>query len=1167
MVGIVFSGANFYTFVTKTNIMVKPIKGLKLTPLEKGREKHYQNLLRGYDEARDEYNSYDFGSEDGIVARKRFRDAASELGEETLNQYSGTEYDPMRFVGDFRTGPFSQDKSLARSAIIAGGFRVSPDGNDVANYFRSYADSPGFERIIRNQMEEASRIGVKYDGDAIESYKRQLRGSTGEGVFNIDMNILDSFAERPSSIGSISGRTNYPVYVGTKEPTNYELMQYGAAPYNFILGHEFSHTKPYLGGINKELFSRNTKAEKNNHDELDSEKHADIQGLKYLLFKEGIYDSRGDKDITEDEVKKMRGKYPTLRIFKQMDDRQIMDSINLVADANKKIDISNIAAYGGLIERYGSEAVREALQKMRGSHKYDGESEKTGQMNTAASQPWMRNSYLKLPEDKPSIATNFVEESAPLVQLDDDAIYLGDIEPVIFVSDRMRPAPGNRPKLDVSEAVQVPGAVDSSSPNIMLHAVPSGLSSVTRDSLDREVLVRAGIKGESIKDTSLNMLASLDDDVRKNVEAELVSQGWYDADANQILSRIKNRSDEAYRLQEHLRDLGYDLGKYGKNKDGVDGMIGRMTRVAIGKYVKEHKADALRDIASFGAFSDSQTADALARRVQYMRAHDKPSGENTAKIEDSLLGEQNIGTQYDSQFDNYQVGGFDASNFYNVPVEEYGKASSPLSFKSFPKTCSTDKCASAVTNFFLSNFGGSFIDKYNLRGDAWTMGENIVRAGGKRIFNLFDDAGAPRENNKNVTINYVRQRAKDPEYKKMLSEGLGVGDIVELLYPNSPNFKKAYEESNGHNQNTHIGMVVEKDGELYVLDNSGGTYHHAKLSDVINGKERRGVLITGAVSVNDGKDWRFGHNDESALYRADMSELGITPNEDYNKKIKGENGVGIKYHNYNNEAAYREMASLKRNSGELMSSYGLNAEEFNKLAALTHAASMMETRNGSIAEGRKFRAESGNISFGEGVGPLLQQFGRYTLPNMSESISSYIRGMEQDRQRRSGEDTTTASVLDKIPIVRKAFKPVSRGLTNVKADYHFTRDEQASLPVQGNYAEQPESSAIMGFSVLAKNYNHIKERLTGTKLGENKELLYTLTALAHNQGLNNIDTNIARYLSSGDEEELLQYMHREKEYRDALKKKDEKKAEYYNGPRYSRLMMDFTNYNKYNLVI
>ena len=797
-------------------------------------------------------------------------------------------------------------------------------------------------------------------------------------------------------------------------------------------------------------------------------------------------------------------------------------------------------------------------------NQYDGESEPTQQMlRSPVGLMYPGQTGMSSGLVTPYTGQNYVTLSGPDVQLDDDAIYLGDIEPSIVTAERKYPEPRERSVLP--EMREIVPQVDTYSSGTLL-VDPGKLVVQDRDTSDRSILVRSAITGKPVDAVSREVLDSLDAERRSQVQNELASQGWYDVSAESLLSGLKNRSEETIALQTKLRDLGYDLGKYGPNRDGVDGMIGRMTRQAISKYVKDYPGDALRTAASYGVLNDDATVQALSKRVQYMKDHNSPSETRGPKVQDSMLGEENIGTHYDPGFDHYVVGGLDASNIYNVPVVAYDKEESPLSFKSFPKTADTKECASSVTNFFLKNFGGNFIDKYNLRGDAWTMGRNIEKAGGKRIFNLFDEPGAPRENDRNVTIEYVRGKAKDPEYKSFLKENIGAGDIVELLYPASPNFKKAYEESHGHNQNTHIGMVVEHDGAFYVLDNSGGTYHHTRLDDVINGKDGRGVLITGAVSVNDG-DYRFNMKGGDKLLAADMSALGVTPNKEYDREIRAESGKGIKYYNYNNESAYREMASLKRNSGQLMSTYGLSPEEFNDLAALTHAASMMETRNGSIAPGRKFRAESGNVSADEGVGAILQEFGRHTLPNVSESISSGIRGREQQRRERQGKEDSTESVIEKIPGIRKALKPVSRGLTNVKVDYHFTRKEQENLPVEGNAAEQPESSALLGFSVLARNYNHIKERLVGTELGRNHELLLNLAALAHNQGLGNIDVNISRYLESGDEEELLQYLHREKEYREALKDNDEERARYYNGPQYSRLMMDFRKYNNYNLVI
>ena len=71
---------------------------------------------------------------------------------------------------------------------------------------------------------------------------------------------------------------------------------------------------------------------------MDDEKLADIQGLKYLFYKEGIYDVRKNKDITTQQIQKLRKKYPKLRPFKQMNNKQIQFQLNHVAMNN---DIAN----------------------------------------------------------------------------------------------------------------------------------------------------------------------------------------------------------------------------------------------------------------------------------------------------------------------------------------------------------------------------------------------------------------------------------------------------------------------------------------------------------------------------------------------------------------------------------------------------------------------------------------------------------------------------------------------------------------------------------------------------------------------------------------------------------------------------------------------------------
>ena len=50
---------------------------------------------------------------------------------------------------------------------------------------------------------------------------------------------------------------------------------------------------------------------------------------------------------------------------------------------------------------------------------------------------------------------------------------------------------------------------------------------------------------------------------------------------------------EVKALQQMLKDRGYDLGDYGPNKDGVDGIMGPYTKTALAAYQKKIKPTAV----------------------------------------------------------------------------------------------------------------------------------------------------------------------------------------------------------------------------------------------------------------------------------------------------------------------------------------------------------------------------------------------------------------------------------------------------------------------------------------------------------------------------------------------------------------------------------------------
>ena len=205
------------------------------------------------------------------------------------------------------------------------------DDSDVSEYFKDYLNSKGFQRIINNQN------NWWYKRHPFRKwYSNPDRGT--KNWFQIAAQkepriiITDNYPE-------ISFTHTYPgnnsvVIVGNRESEEF--------PFKFTLAHEYTHAKSPRNWFAEpqnfdpksaqyEVLKQNINTEQNKHDELQYEKHADIWGLKYLLYKEGIYDSRSNKDITEKEVQQLREKYPNLRPLKQMNNKEVVFQLNHVA--------------------------------------------------------------------------------------------------------------------------------------------------------------------------------------------------------------------------------------------------------------------------------------------------------------------------------------------------------------------------------------------------------------------------------------------------------------------------------------------------------------------------------------------------------------------------------------------------------------------------------------------------------------------------------------------------------------------------------------------------------------------------------------------------------------------------------------------------------------------
>ena len=271
----------------------------------------------------------------------------------TLLKYAGTNVEPIiRDYMYFAETPQKAAKFLADRNIT--------ENRDVVDYFNSYVNSDGYKRIQQNQSNwwrqrhpyrKYTDLGLHKEGaKELRNTVNKVDKTKAIRAFNLDTYSNLSFFVPNSGnayIGNIPTTSRYPNVTYSFEPT-------------YVTGHEVAHKyngnlETLMGAQREALqYKINTKitGDKDideHHDNYLDEIHSDVWGLKYLLFKEGIYDSRSNKDITIEEIKKLREKYPNLRPLMQSTDEELVWRLNHIASLDKKINTENLAAFGGRI--------------------------------------------------------------------------------------------------------------------------------------------------------------------------------------------------------------------------------------------------------------------------------------------------------------------------------------------------------------------------------------------------------------------------------------------------------------------------------------------------------------------------------------------------------------------------------------------------------------------------------------------------------------------------------------------------------------------------------------------------------------------------------------------------------------------------------------------------
>jgi len=435
-------------------------------------------------------------------------------------------------------------------------------------------------------------------------------------------------------------------------------------------------------------------------------------------------------------------------------------------------------------------------------------------------------------------------------------------------------------------------------------------------------------------------------------------------------------------------------------------------------------------------------------------------------------GYKNIGETYYNK--KYPEGIFNINEVKDIPIIEELVSVNPLDYtydklSDLPKVCDTDECASAITLNALKTQGSNILESFNLRGSAWAMLNNVVERGAEKITDIFDLEDIPKKYDLVKIKSFIKEKALNSNHVEKLNNNLEASDLVTLYWPKSSNYKKAFNESDGKALNTHIGEIIVVDDERYIRDNVHGDWNYRKLEDVLQNKDKDGVLITGAAHL------------KKEVNISDMNNIGISPvtNHEDNPKFD------IIYNN----AAYRAMSIIKNNKTQLTTLYDLNDEQFNTITGLTHAIMYKDTKLGVTENNPEYNFTSGRSSLGK-------------IAHTGKKALEYLGLTDEE----------------------------SVGLGNVKIKDSFSEEELIErgydkILEDRELKESPEFSGIVTFEKVAKNYKKVKELLSTLpiEIKEDKDLINSLVAISHNQGFDKIQENIKKYLENKDKDELLQY--------------------------------------------
>lgn len=668
--------------------------------------------------------------------------------------------------------------------------------------------------------------------------------------------------------------------------TAHELAHNSRLFNTFAKSYEDVYRSPYYGFNYKKLPKKYIGALEvrqltDAHDSELSESYSDLIGLRYLLDKYNIFDSKDANTVFDSEMYNnlmQDERFKNDRFLKLHEEKQVIDAINNVAqntiDSSRLdyVDSANIAKEGGFL---------------------------TGIKNDLKSKLKSSQTNVKYGHISPVIA-EYEEASDPYVK----TFFNSDITGTTYFDDAINEVLLQQEAEDFSRAkeynkrLNVKFSVPEDDPErLYTHKVNERVKELTTEEI-------------------LSNLYSKSKEEVLDIQTQLAKEGFYDK------YLTKGRSSSAAAIQAQLVHE-----KYLTTKD-IDGNLGKNSITALQQmlvdkgYMPEFTEEGVTNI---DGVLGSRTRNAYN---QYNRDYNI----------DGKIG-KSTKAAYILQQERLMQG-------FNMDVSAQGMV---------------DQCAKWVAKKFDNVTGRGA--QNGVYGNAWTMLKNIQNAGGKMIFNLYDDPAFNGVRNastlKEATSKALENNTLD--YSKLLE-----GDIVGIYIPSSSHHADVLKE--GTTYNTHVGIVADiEDGVPIIEHNIGGKVRRERI-DHLTGSTTGKPAVTVASRPKQGEftrelpfesktsEYALPEGSENALMREYMNSLAsakeafapiftdvdmdfiekaaiaITKRETnfMNTKqsdvLKGANGNTSKY-----LAAARKMAHTIKGTPEEIVSQDLTKMKFNSL--------------------------------------------------------------------------------------------------------------------------------------------------------------------------------------------------------------------------------------------